>query len=165
MARVSTTFAAILVVALLGACGGGSDKSDADKGPTQARVIAEADALCASAQKRVSALPAPDVVRNQTAPTAADLPGLAGYFDEVAAIQSETVAALRKIPAPARDRKTLASIFDTVQTGIDALKATSVAAREADLTTFQLRYNDAVQANAKAALPAARYGFNVCGQQ
>jgi hypothetical protein len=160
---VAALLVLVIAVALGGCGGGGSDGGSA--GPSQQDVIERGDAVCRRTTAQITALSSPEALTRGTSPTKADLPALAEYFVKVATLQRRGVTELRRIDVPVRDRATVRTILDGVQSSVDALEAAVTAARAGDLAGFQARYNDAVQTTSRAASAASRYGFKVCGQQ
>ena len=74
----------------LGGCGGQT--------ATKKDVIAQADAICASALRAVRATPPP---------AATSLSALSPYLEQVVQVVDKEVASLRKLPRPAQDRALL----------------------------------------------------------
>lgn len=78
------------LAAALGGCGGHT--------ATKQDVIAQADAICASALR---------AVRSTPPPATTSLTALSPYLQQVMQVVDKEVASLRKLPRPARDRALL----------------------------------------------------------
>jgi hypothetical protein len=150
----------VLTAAVLAGCGGGS----ASHGPTRAAYIAEADAICRSAQaqtnhliSKIKAL-APTLLIGGTAaaPTAA---GLVAALHSVAATD---LARLRALAQPSGDHATIAKFLDPLASIVSAMGKALADLRAAHAVDAAALFSDAIPTAQTVRSAASSYGFKDC---
>ena len=136
----SSPATAVILVALLLACGCFGGGASTAAGPTRPQFIARAVAICARYQHRIDALP-----------KAGDLSGLAAAGRRAIALERAELRDLRALTPPPADRRSAARLLDSLQGAIaagdhlvddaTAGNRAAVAADAPDLSSLRLRTN------------------------
>jgi hypothetical protein len=130
-------------VLVLGGCGSGS--------ATKKDVIAQANAICAAAQRDARAV-AP--------PTGTSVSSVASYLARLAPVVENEAAQIRKLPRPKQDRALLSRWIGSVVLVAGDYRALATAARIGDRQAMETA-DAALRANPATEL-AARYGLRDC---
>jgi hypothetical protein len=140
--------ALIAATALLAGCGGSS-------GLSRARLVAKANAICASTQAAARAVPSP---ANLTDPTAA-----AGYFDKIAPLtdkETHDLAALKADGAAAKDW----NAFIAAQTQANALLQTLKAKADAKDPSGVQELSKVTTVGDRVLATASKLGATTCAK-
>ncbi|MFZ0090738.1 MAG: hypothetical protein WAL63_14595 [Solirubrobacteraceae bacterium] len=143
--RTALTTGAALCAAVVTGCGGHA--------ATKPDVVAQANAICASALRDERATPPP-------ATGQASLPALSGYLQQVLPIVGREVSNLHGLPRPAEDRALLDRYLDAVTDLGSTYRSLAAAARRGDQDGVDQALA-ALQANPASSL-AVRYGLIQC---
>jgi hypothetical protein len=144
MRKKTLMLAALFAATALVATGCGGDDSSDEETPTKAAYIEQADAICTSTVKEISAI-AKDLPNDIESPEVQT-----AISDEVVPRYQDELTELRDLTPPEGDEDTTASIYDAVEEALQKVEDDPSALDEED--TF-----------ADANQQAVDYGLEVCG--
>lgn len=159
--RIMACVPAVAVALTLGACSSEPDDpaaSGAERRISQARFIAQADAICQGGQAqlavRLSKLPPARARANQ-------ITAIAGSLDVHARAIRTEVSKLRALDRPSPGRQALEAYLDQRLTGANALSVSADAARAGDVPALEASLGQF--GSRRIGVLARRFGFKVCG--
>jgi hypothetical protein len=140
--------ALIGIAAGVAACGGSSSSP-----VTRAQWITQADAICASADAQIRALPTPNSAKQ-----------LQTQLGSLVPLMQSQLAKLHALTPPAADQASVDSILAAASQTIPLIKRLSVVAATGDLAKIQQWETAHSSDLAGAARAAAAFGLKVCGK-
>jgi hypothetical protein len=139
---------AVLLTALLGACGGGG-------GTTKADYVKQANAICRDAAKQVAAL---------RIPARADITDMPKAAAKVVTVQRKAVDRLRAIKPPKHDRAVIVKWIALVDQTIDQADVSAAAQKDDDIPRAVTANANGTALDRRADEIARGYGLRMCVQ-
>jgi hypothetical protein len=155
----SSVLAAMAIAGALSACGSSS------KTISKADFIKRADAICASGNQRIRALPQPNL--NPSKVTTAQLPQLASFLGQFLMVLQSEYDQIVALPSPSSDKSTIDQALASVKQSIGVFAQMRQRAMAGDVAGFKTLFaqeNGPGSANNRANALAKQFGLKVCGQ-
>jgi hypothetical protein len=165
---------------ILAACGGGGSPTAtatttppsptaATPSPTALSIdtfIAQANALCTSADTAGAAVPTPNTSNGSvTNPAVADLPVIAIYFSSLIAVFNSLMPQLQTLGTPPSNQSEWAAALAAFQTGISDFQNAQTAAQAGDLSGYEAAIAQEQTDNNQVVQDFTQFGATVCAGQ
>jgi hypothetical protein len=165
---------------ILAACGGGGSPTAtatttrpsptaATTSPTALTIdtfIAQANAVCASANAAGAAVPTPNTSNGSvTNPAVGDLPVIATYFSSLIAVFNSLMPQLQALGTPPSNQSVWAAALAAFQTGISDFQNAQTAAQAGDLSAYKAAITQEQTDNNQVVLDFTQFGATVCAGQ
>jgi hypothetical protein len=145
---------AAIAFPVLSGCGGGAGTTSASPPLSQQQFVARANAICATLNQEIEALPA--------LPSPPDLPSTASYASSIEPIFKDAVTKLQQLQPPAPEQDKFNSMLGEVQASIGELPALRAAAESEDLQQVR-KINNEFSSNS-ANVDATDLGLTECAR-
>lgn len=139
---------------MLSGCGGGAGATSSSPPLSQQQFVARANAVCATLNKEIEALPA--------LPSPPDLPSIAAFASSMEPIFKDAVTKLQQLQPPAAKQDKFNSMLGAVQDSIRELPALRAAAESEDLQ--QVRKINNEFSSSSAEVDATDLGLTECAR-
>ena len=150
MTRALARGCVIMAAVVLSACGSSA--------PSKASFIAKADAICASGDAQIKAVPTPPLTGTQSSKLAA----LGRYVERVVPVARGVITRLKALAQPTQDRALLQQYLNALDVAAAHLDALGAAASTGSAAAVAARAG-ALRADHPDTF-ALRYGLKVCGE-
>jgi hypothetical protein len=174
--RITVATASFLFI--LAACGGGGSPTatatatrpspTATPSPalTIDTFIAQANAVCASADTAGAAVPTPNTSNGSiTNPALGDLPVIATYFSSLIAVFNSLAPKLQALGTPPSNQSEWAAALTAFQTGITDFQNAQTAAQAGDLSGYEAAIAQEQTDNNQVVQDFTQFGATVCAGQ